>query len=92
MLRHYRMNPIRLFFKHAHDVLAGFYSPELKGALTTSNNYLPWAKFHETDRVKKRFCEEFDAAYDELSKPDPEVAAVAASVAGEDSQSQNPRT
>ena len=79
--------PLRLFFKHAQDVLFGFYTAELKGALTTSNNFT-WAKFHETDRVKKRFLEDFTAAYNALTfKPDvvPEsVAAVAASVAGEE--------
>ena len=79
--------PLRLFFKHAQDVLCGFYTAELKGALTTSNNFT-WAKFHETDRVKKRFLEDFTAAYNALTfKLDvvPEaVAAVAASVAGEE--------
>ena len=28
--------PLRLFFKHAQDVLTGYYTPELKGALTQS--------------------------------------------------------
>ena len=80
------MNPIRLFFKHAQDVLAGYYTPELKGALASTNNQWSWAKFHESDRAKKRFFEDFTTAYNALTfKPDPEsVAAVAASVAGEE--------
>ena len=80
--------PLRLFFKHAQDVLTGFYTPELKGALPQSNNHWPWTKFHESDRVKKRFLEDFTTAYNALTfKPDPapeSVAAVAASVAGEE--------
>ena len=56
--------PLRLWFKHTQEVLAGHYLPEVKGALTSTAN--PWtvAKFHETDRVRKRFLEEFVAAYD----------------------------
>ena len=51
--------PLRLlFFKHAQDVLFGFYTAELKGALTSSNSFT-WEKFHETGRVKKRFLEDF---------------------------------
>ena len=66
--------------------MAGFYFPELKGALTISKEQWPWAKYHETDRVKKRFLEDFTTAYNAMTfKPDPEsVAAVAASVAEEE--------
>ena len=28
--------PIRMFFKHLHDVFAGYYSPEVKGAFSGS--------------------------------------------------------
>ena len=52
-------NPLQLFFKHAHDVLAGIYTPELAGALTASTSHWPWAKFLETDRVKKTFLRRF---------------------------------
>ena len=58
--------PLRLFFKHAQDVLAGFYTPELKGALTTSNQW-PWAKFHETDWVNKAFPRRF---HHSIQRPD----------------------
>ena len=60
----YRVSPIRLFFKHTQDVLAGYYTAELKGALTSTTT--PWtvAKFLEADRVRKRFLEDFVAAYD----------------------------
>ena len=46
--------PLRLWFKHTQEVLAGHYLPEVKGALTSTAN--PWtvAKFHEADRVRKR--------------------------------------
>ena len=49
--------PLRLFFKHAQDVLVGYYMAELKGALASTNNQWPWAKFHESSRVKRRFLE-----------------------------------
>ena len=52
--RHAVSSPLAMF-KHAQDVLAGYYTPELKGALASTNNQWPMAKFHETDRVKKAF-------------------------------------
>ena len=75
--------PLRLFFKHAQDVLAGYYTPELKGALASTNNQWSWAKFHETDRAKRRFFEDFTTAYNALTfkpeeKPPAEVAGSAA--------------
>ena len=86
------MNPIRLFFKHAQDVFVGYYMSELKGALATANNQWPWAKFHETSRVKRRFLEEFTTAYNTLTFKDgvtASVAAVTASVAaGENPESE----
>ena len=75
--------------------MAGYYSAELKGALASTNNQWPWAKFHETDRVKRRFLEEFTTAYNALTfKPDgvpASVDAVAASVAGEEKPESEPQ-
>ena len=60
--------PLQLFFKHAHDVFAGIYTPELKGALTTlKTGHWPWAKFHETDRVKKTVLRRFQHS---IRRPD----------------------
>lgn len=87
--------PVRLFFKHAQDVLAGYYTAELKGALASTNNQWPWAKFHETDRVKRRFVDEFTTAYDALTFKDvavtASVAEVAASVAGVEKPESEPQ-
>ena len=87
--------PLRLFFKHAQDVLAGYYTAELKGALASTNNQWPWAKFHETHRVNRRFLEEFTTAYDALTFKDvvtASVAAVTASVAsGEETPESEPQ-
>ena len=73
---------LRTFFKHAQDVLGRYYAAELKGALTvTSTNKgaeWTWAKFHDTDRVKKRFLDSFVAVYDLFAfKPDKVVEPVA---------------
>ena len=77
--------PLRLFFKHAQDVLFGSYTAELKGALTSSSfssSSFTMQKFHEAERVRKKFFEEFTTAYNALV---PEAAAaVAASVAEEE--------
>ena len=75
--------------------MAGFYTPELKGALATLNQW-PWAKFHETDRVKRRFLEDFTTAYNALTfKPDPAVPSgehtVAGSAAGEGKSEPEPQ-
>ena len=86
--------PLRLFFKHAQDVFVGYYMSELKGALATTNNQWPWAKFHETSRVKRRFLEEFTIAYDALTFKDEvtvSVAEVAASVASVDNPESDPQ-
>ena len=72
--------PLRLFFKHAQDILTGFYTAELKGALSSTSQY-PWSKFHETDRVKKRFLDDFTTAYDTVVFKQEAVAASAAKVA-----------
>ena len=77
--------PLRLFFKHAQNVLFGSYTAELKGALTSSSfssSSFTMQKFHETERVRKNFFEEFTTAYNALV---PEAAAaVVASAAGDD--------
>ena len=77
--------PLRLFFKHAQNVLFGSYTAELKGALTSSSfssSSFTMQKFHETERVRKKFFEEFTTAYNALV---PEAAAaVVASAAGDD--------
>ena len=65
--------PIRMFFKHLQDVFAGFYSPEVKGALSGSTGQkYDWAMFHEGVRVKKRFLSDFTIAYDSLWKKMPQ--------------------
>ena len=46
-----RNEPLRLFFKHAQEVLTGYYTAKLKGALSSTNQYA-FAKILETDRVK----------------------------------------
>ena len=64
---------LRLFFKHLHDVFKGFYSPEVKGALSGApEGKWNWALFHEGTRVKKRFLVDFTVAYDSLWKKSPE--------------------
>ena len=57
--------PLRLLFKHVHDVMQGFYSPEIKGALNYSATW-SMTTFHEGTRVKKRFFDNFTLAYDSL--------------------------
>ena len=65
--------PLRMFFKHLHDVFTGFYSPEVKGALSGSpDGKWNWAMFHEGVRVKKRFLADFTVAYDSLWKKMPQ--------------------
>ena len=55
----------------------------------------PWENIHETDRVKRRFLEEFTTAYNALTfKPDvvpASVDAMAASVAGEEKPESEPQ-
>ena len=65
--------PLRMLFKHLHDVFTGFYSPEVKGALSGSpDGKWNWAMFHEGVRVKKRFLADFIVAYDSLWKKMPQ--------------------
>ena len=85
--------PLRLCFKHAQDVLFGYYIAELKGALAITN-ICCYAKFHETNRVKRRFLEEFTTAYDALTFKDgvtASVAAVTASVAAGEKPESEPQ-
>ena len=71
---------LRLFFKHAQEVLTGYYTAELKGALTSTSQY-SFAKFQESDRVKRRFFDEFVTAYDAVTIKHVAVVASAAQVA-----------
>lgn len=62
-----------MLFKHLHDVFTGFYSPEVKGALSGSpDGKWNWAMFHEGVRVKKRFLADFTFAYDSIWKKVPQ--------------------
>ena len=79
------MSPFRLFFQHAMEVLSGYYYPELKGALASASQWA-FSKFHEIDRVKRCFLNDFVVAYDSMVfKQDP-VAASAAAVAAKAKQ------
>ena len=73
--------PLRLYFKHVQDIVNGYYQSELKGALTSTNTQWPWAKFHESERVKRRFLEDFTTAYDTVAFKQDVVAESAAAVA-----------
>ena len=60
--------PIRLFLKHMHDIYSGFYMKEVKGALNSpAADRWNWENFHENGRVRKRFLEDFNIAYDSIS-------------------------
>ena len=75
--------PLRLFFQHAMEVLSGYYYPELKGALASASQWA-FSKFHDTERVKRRFLNDFVAAYDSMVfNP---VAASAVAVAAQAKQ------
>ena len=67
--------PLRLFFKHAQDTLAGYYMAELKGALSSTATQWTWGQFHETERVKKRFLEDFVTSYNSMTFKQDEVTA-----------------
>ena len=58
---------LRIFAKHVLDIMQGFYTPELKGALSSTNKNWNWERFLESERVKKRFTLEFKIAYDSIS-------------------------
>ena len=59
----------RLFFKHMLELQTGAYNPEIKGALSSMPcSKFSAEKFHETDRVKRRFFTDFQVAYDSITK------------------------
>ena len=71
--------PLRLFYRHAQDVLRGYYTAELKGALSSkASQTWTWQKFHEIERVKKHFLEGFVSAYGSFSSKKDEKADSAA--------------
>ena len=81
--------PLRLFFKHAQDIFTGYYTAELKDALSSTNQY-PLSRFLETDRVKRRFLNDFTIAYDAIVFRQDAVAASAAQVAESAAKEEKP--
>ena len=59
---------LRIFAKHVLEVMQGFYTAELKGALSTTNaQKWNWERFLESEGVKKRFTLDFKIAYDSIA-------------------------
>ena len=59
----------RLFFKHMLDMQMSTYASEIKGALSGMGaSKFTVEKFHETDRVKRRFFTDFQVAHDSITK------------------------
>ena len=74
----------RLFFKHMLDLQIGTYTPEIRGALLQMPTHKFSAeKFHETDRVKRRFFTDFQIAYDSITKKMPGAGDEAAGASAE---------
>ena len=84
-----RNEPLRLFFKHAQEVLTGYYTAKLKGALSSTNQY-SYAKFQETDRVRRCFFDDFVTVYDAVTFKHVVVAASASQVAESAAQVEKP--
>ena len=59
---------LRQFFGHLKDLRAEYYKPEIRGALSqVGQEKYNFNKFHEAERVNRRFWAPFQIAYDSLT-------------------------